>query len=89
MSMIFITNLVGYTGMVVGISLMLPQIVKSYRTKKADDLSIAMLALYFFSSLLWLIYGILIDTIPGIIANAAALVISVVQIRFKIRYSRK
>lgn len=88
MSLIVITNIVGYAGMVVGISLMLPQLIKSYKTKKVDDLSMAMLVLYFFNSLLWLIYGILINTPPGVIANAVALLISIAQITFKLRYAR-
>ena len=83
------TNIVGYAATVVGVSLMLPQVVKSWRTKKVEDLSYGMTVLYFFNCLLWLIYGLLISAMPLIAVNGIALVISVVQLGLKVKYSEK
>jgi MtN3 and saliva related transmembrane protein len=81
-----ITDLIGYAAVVVGTSLMLPQVVKSFRTKKMGDVSLGTVALYFFNCLLWPIYSWLIRAWPPVVANAIGLVISVIQIRLKMLY---
>jgi MtN3 and saliva related transmembrane protein len=81
-----ITNIIGYAAVVVGTSLMLPQVVKSFRTKKMGDVSLGTVALYFFNCLLWLIYSWLIQAWPPVVANAIGLAVSVVQIRLKMLY---
>ena len=81
-----ITNIIGYAGVVVGTSLMLPQVVKSIHTKKMGDVSFGTVALYFFNCLLWLIYSWLIHAWPPVVANTIGLAVSVVQIRLKMLY---
>jgi len=81
-----IVNIVGYSAAVIGTSLMLPQVIKSIRTKSLRDVSSGMLVLYFLNCLLWFIYGILIIAYPVIITNAIALLISIIQIGLKIKY---
>lgn len=80
------TDLTGYAAVVVGTSLMLPQVVKSLRTKKMGDVSLGTVALYFFNCLLWLVYSWLIHAWPPVVANAIGLAISVLQIRLKMLY---
>jgi len=58
--MTIIVEIIGFTAAAVGTSLMLPQVIKSIKIKKVDDISFGMLVLYFFNCLLWLIYGMLI-----------------------------
>jgi MtN3 and saliva related transmembrane protein len=84
-----LTNAVGYGAAVVGTFLMLPQVVKSWRTKRVEDLSLVMTILYFFNCLLWLIYGLLLTAAPMIIANSTGLVISVIQVGLKLRHGKK
>ncbi|MBI4086012.1 MAG: hypothetical protein HY433_02065 [Candidatus Liptonbacteria bacterium] len=67
---------------------MLPQVIKSYKTKSVADLSWGMLILYFLNCALWLIYGILISASHLILTNAIALVISVIQVLLKLRFSK-
>jgi MtN3 and saliva related transmembrane protein len=81
-----ITDLIGYTAVVIGTSLMLPQVVKSLRTKRMGDVSSGTVALYFFNCLMWLIYSWLIHAWPPVVANAIGLVVSVIQIRLKMMY---
>ena len=80
------TNIIGYTATVIGTCLMLPQIIKSWKTRSVGDLSLGMVILYFFNCLLWLTYGVLIGAMPVIIANGVGLVISIVQVVLKVRY---
>ena len=81
-------NIIGYSAAVIGTSLMLPQVIKSYKTKSVADLSWGMLILYFLNCALWLIYGILITASHLILTNAIALIISVIQVLLKLRYSK-
>jgi len=82
-----ITNIIGYAAAVVGTSMMIPQVIKFVRTKRADDVSLFATILYFLNCVLWFAYGILIVAYPVILANGIALVISVVQLVLKKRYS--
>lgn len=81
-----IKNVIGLIASIVGVSIMLPQIFKSIKTKSVVDISWGMLILYCINCFLWLIYGILISAIPVIATNAIALVISVFQILLKFKY---
>jgi lactoylglutathione lyase len=81
-----LTLLIGYTAVAVGATFMLPQVLKSWKTKRVDDLSLVSVILYFANSALWLAYGILIAAWPLIFANALALVISIVQGILKLKY---
>ena len=81
-----LVNIVGYTAMIVGTGVMLPQVVKLLQTKRAKDLSLGMVWLYFFSCLLWFTYGILIRASPVVIANGIGFVISGAQVFLRLKY---
>lgn len=81
-----ITQIIGFVAAVVGTSLMLPQVVKSIKTKKVDDISFAMLWMYFLNCLLWLMYGLLILAWPVIVCNFLSLIISIVQLFLKLKW---
>jgi len=87
--MVIVAEIIGFTAAVVGTSLMLPQVIKTIKTKKVDDISFGMLLLYFFNCLLWLIYGALIRAWPVIICNFLALLISIFQLILKWKYSSR
>ena len=82
-----LTNLVGYSATVIGTSLMLPQVYKTFRTKRVEDVSWGMLILYFLNCALWLTYGLLIGSIPLALTNGIALLISCTQMFLTYRYS--
>lgn len=84
-----LTLVIGYAAVAVGTTFMLPQVLKSLKTKRVDDLSLASATLYFANSILWLTYGLLIASWPVAIANALALVISVVQVSLKFKFTRQ
>jgi len=81
-----LTNLIGFSAAAIGTAVMLPQVIKTLRTKKVDDISLIMLVLYFFNCCLWLVYGFLIMAWPVIICNFIALLISIVQMTLKLKY---
>ncbi|MCQ5375938.1 MAG: SemiSWEET transporter [Methanomassiliicoccales archaeon] len=63
-----------------------PQIVKGFKTKKMEDVSSGMLLLLGIGMFLWMVYGILIDSLPVIFWNAIALSLNVVLIVLKMKY---
>jgi MtN3 and saliva related transmembrane protein len=65
----------------------LPQVVKIWRTKSADDLSLGMFALFGGGVLLWLVYGIATAAAPVIVANAVTLALALAVIVLKLRYA--
>jgi MtN3 and saliva related transmembrane protein len=64
----------------------LPQLVKIIQTKSTRDISLWMYVVITSGILLWLIYGLIIGSIPVIAANAVTLVISATILILKLRY---
>lgn len=81
-------SILGYTAAAIGSMLMLPQVIRSWRTRAVDDLSFAMVLLYVTNCALWLAYGVLTGLPPVWLTNAIALAISLAQLALKLRYGR-
>ncbi|MDB5251722.1 MAG: hypothetical protein JWP27_891 [Flaviaesturariibacter sp.] len=67
----------------------LPQVVKTWRTKSAGDISILMFTFATVSVLMWLAYGIILRDIPIIYTNSLVLVCSLIMLYFKFRFRTK
>jgi MtN3 and saliva related transmembrane protein len=65
----------------------IPQVVKTWRSGCAEDLSLFMFALFSAGVLLWLIYGIALHSLPIILANGITLVLALSILLLKIRHS--
>jgi len=65
-----------------------PQLVKGYRTKRMDDVSLVMPLLLSAGIALWLGYGIVIGSLPIIFWNVVALGLNLIMIALKIKYSK-
>ena len=82
-------NYVTVLGLIAGILTtiaFLPQLIKSWRTKSTHDVSLAMFVVLCTGILLWIIYGILINSFPVIVANVVTFVIAILILILKIRY---
>ena len=64
-----------------------PQALKIYKSKTVRDISLPMWLIFSFGVFLWLIYGILILSLPIIIANVVTLLLSLFILFFKVKYS--
>ncbi|WP_242024527.1 SemiSWEET transporter [Trichocoleus sp. FACHB-591] len=64
----------------------LPQLLKTWRSKSAKDVSLWMLITFSTGVFLWLIYGVYIQSLPVIIANSVTFVLSSINLILKIRY---
>lgn len=64
----------------------LPQLIKTWKTKSAHDLSWSMLIVLCAGIILWLVYGFYIQNIPIIAANIVTFVFAAMILMLKIRY---
>lgn len=65
-----------------------PQVWRTWRTRSAEDISCGMLLLFLLGLSLWLLYGILLTSIPIMLANTVTIALVIVLIVMKLRYSR-
>ncbi len=63
----------------------IPQVVKTWRSGSAEDISLAMFLLFTSGVLLWLLYGIALGALPIIIANGITLLLALAIVVMKIR----
>ncbi len=80
-------NVIAYLAGVLAMITFLPQVLKTMRTKKANDISLAMLLLTFATNALYIIYGILLNLYPIIIMLGIMSCIIIVQIILTLKYS--
>jgi len=86
--MIIPPDIFGYAGMFTGVSFLVPQIWKSWRTKSVEDISWGMLALIILNCVFWFIYGLLLYSLPLMLTNGAAFLMTMAQIALKVRYRK-
>ena len=81
-----LTDLIGYAAALLTTLAFLPQAVLTYRTKRADGVSLEMYAVFVVGITLWLAYGLLLGKGPIIAANAVTLALSSFILVMKLRY---
>ncbi|MHC5747009.1 MAG: SemiSWEET family sugar transporter [Nostoc sp.] len=81
------TTILGLVAGVLTTLAYLPQLIKTWQSKSANDLSWSMLIILCVGIILWLIYGFSVHDIPLIAANIVTLLIASVILVLKIRYS--
>lgn len=64
----------------------LPQVIKIWKTKSAGDLSLVTFTVFTFGVALWLVYGVLTDDLPVILANIVTLMLQGALLTQMIRY---
>ncbi len=65
-----------------------PQVVKTWRTRRCDDLSWGMLVLFGGGISSWLVYGLILRDPPIIAANAVTLALILAIASMKLAFSR-
>ncbi|MBS1215383.1 MAG: hypothetical protein H6R20_357 [Proteobacteria bacterium] len=65
-----------------------PQVIRVWRTRSARDLSLASFAIFTAGVALWLLYGVAIDALPVIVANAVTLVLAAAILVMKLAFDR-
>ena len=80
------TTLVGFfAGFLTTISF-LPQVVKTWKSKSASDLSLGMFSVFSLGVMFWLAYGFLIQEPPLIFWNTVTLVLALTILIMKLKF---
>ncbi len=65
-----------------------PQVIKTWRSRSASDISFGMFLLFSLGVLLWLIYGMNIGSLPIVLSNSITLALSTSIIAMKLWFDR-
>ena len=82
----FLSEYIGFFAALCTTIAFVPQAIKVYQTKSTKDISLLMFLIFTVGVLSWLIYGLIINDYPVILANAVTLILSLFILIYKIRY---
>jgi MtN3 and saliva related transmembrane protein len=85
----WLTEAVGNTAAICTTVSFVPQLVRVWRRKSAEDISLSMFLLFSSGVALWLAYGLLIGSFPVIAANTVTLALALAILVLKLRYDRR
>ena len=72
----FSIDALGYVAASLTTAAFVPQAMKTWRTRRADDLSLGMFLLFCAGLALWLVYGAVMEAWPIIVANVITLALA-------------
>ncbi len=78
-------------GIVAGIftsTSLMPQLIKTFKTKTAEEISLVMLITLMLGIGLWIYYGILRKDLPIIITNGFSFMLNVILIVLRVKYKK-
>ncbi len=67
----------------------LPQVVRLWRTRNAEGISLVTFAAFSLGVALWLAYGLILHAWPIILSNAITLVLALVIVVLTVRFRRR
>ena len=79
----------GYFAAFLTTAAFLPQLIRTLKTKKAEDVSLITLIMFIVGVLSWIIYGYKISSIPILVANLITFILNFFILLSKIYYSKK
>lgn len=79
-------EIIGLIAGVLTTTAFVPQVYKTWKSKSAEGLSLTMFLVFFVGIILWLIYGIYIQSLAMILANAVTGILALMLILFKLRF---
>ena len=82
----FIMSYIGFFAAFCTTIAFLPQAIKVYKTKSTKDISLYMFLIFTVGVISWLIYGLIINDWPIILANAVTLILSFFILIYKLKF---
>jgi MtN3 and saliva related transmembrane protein len=79
-------EIIGLIAAVLTTSAYVPQVYKTWKTKSAGNISLTMYIAMFIGIILWLIYGIHLNSFAMIVANSVTAVLTLIIMVFKLKY---
>jgi len=80
---------VGYAAAFLTTASFVPQAVHTFRTKDLRGISLGMYSAFTLGVSLWLVYGVLLDAWPIVVANAVTLSLAATILTMKLRYRKQ
>lgn len=68
---------------------MFPQLVKTFKDKKAEDLSLVMIFILMSGICSWIWYGFLKNDLPIIVTNLFSFILNIILLIFRLKYADK
>jgi len=82
-----ITEIIGYIAAFLTTFAFIPQAYHSWKTRDLSGISLPMYSLFSAGVFCWLVYGILINSWPIMIANSITFALSCIVLTLKIKHS--
>lgn len=76
----------GFVASTLTVSAFLPQVIKAWKTKSTKDVSLLMFSMLIIGNILWLVYGVLINSLPLVITNILIFIFASTILILKIKY---
>ena len=76
----------GYIAALLTAMAFLPQLIKTFKTKSANDVSLVMLIMFMTGLVFWIIYGWKANAIPVLLANITTLILNSSILILKLLY---
>lgn len=67
----------------------LPQVIRTYKTRSAKDISLGMYLVFCFGVIMWLFYGFSIHSMAIILANFATIALAGAMLIMKLIFDRR
>ncbi|SFZ78932.1 SemiSWEET family sugar transporter [Chitinimonas taiwanensis] len=67
----------------------LPQVIRVWRTRRADDISLGMYLLFVSGTILWLVYGLMIGSLPVVLYNIITSLLAGAVLLLKLYFERQ
>jgi MtN3 and saliva related transmembrane protein len=83
------TQAIGLAAGILTASSLIPQVIKTLKTKKADEVSIKMLLVLQGGIILWILYGFKRDDMPIIVTNIFSLAVNITMVILRIKFGEK
>ena len=81
-----ITEFFGFLAATLTTVSFIPQVIQVWRSKQTQDISLGMYAIFTVGILAWLIYGVLLGSVPIIVANSITIVLAGSVLAMKLKY---
>jgi len=81
-----LTDLIGSLAAVLTTASFLPQAIHTFRTKDVRGISLGMYSAFTLGVAMWLVYGLLLEAWPVVIANLVTLVLASAILTMKLKY---
>lgn len=80
------TDIIGYAAAFLTTASFIPQAMHTFKTKDVRGISLGMYTAFVVGITLWLVYGLLLNAWPMILANAITLTLAVAILAMKLKY---